>query len=479
MDTADSWYGELYVPDRFESLREAGSGSLRTIIAPVEESLRAIDARFVEIRAARRGALMVLHGTSGAGKSTFLDTVGLFRQGVVTESIGAGEDVRGALAQAGPTAAPRIIVLEGREALRDVPAAALEDSMHSVNSFLRSPDGRDTLVVWPTNTGELRNALVELGERLGAEALFGTGSRFELFTGPPKEEYVQIATRTVAALNEGASLTALGVSEDDAHAMAEQADTIGRYLAEIRAALIRNGAHVAELLAAEQSRLWTVVVSGPDAEGDVAALTRGGFATTDIDRLMTATGANIVQELKEHPEHLGILGTVLDSRILYIDMVTALAVARDFGDEQLHGLMRAEDMTVAGDGTGEQRLLTSELGVLLAGESLGTRKRGPKPGPNTQRAFESLTKIASQNDVACNRAFGEGLVRLGLVESFQTERDIEIGSGLTRRSDLYLEQGSSGPIRIELMWRARGGRATIANYVLTKLGSYGKAIGLL
>lgn len=466
---------DLFVPDRFEGLRSAGSSALRTIVSRVDESLAAVDARFLEMRAARRGGLMVLHGASGAGKSTFLDTIGLFRDGVVTERLGANKDIHEELVSVEKTSVPRVLVLEGREALREVPESALEAGMHAINSFVRSESGQDTLVVWPTNTNELRDALTTLGDRLGAEALFGTGGGVEEFHGPSKDEYLGIATRTVGALNEGASLAALGVSEEQALLLSEASDTIGRYMALIREALVENGGHVRALLAAEQCRMWTVVISGPDAEGDVAALTRGGFATADIDRLMTATGANIVEELKEHPDQLGILGTVLDARILYLDMVTVLAVAREYGDTRLHELMRAKEMSVVSDGTAAERLTGSELGVLLAGDSLGTRRRGPKPGSNTQRAFETLTEIARENDIACNRAIGAGLTAIGLVESFETERDL--GSGLSRRSDLYCSQ-SRGPIRIEFMWRAKGGRANIANYVLTKLGQYGKAIRL-
>jgi hypothetical protein len=45
-------------------------------------------------------------------------------------------------------------------------------------------------------------------------------------------------------------------------------------------------------------------------------------------------------------------------------------------------------------------------------------------------------------------------------------------------ADLYCLK-SGEPIRIEVMWRTKAGRAEIANYVLTKLGNYGKAIGVL
>jgi hypothetical protein len=68
--------------------------------------------------------------------------------------------------------------------------------------------------------------------------------------------------------------------------MIAEAPTIGRYLALVRAALIRNGAAVRELLVAEHYRLWTLVIAGNEPEGDVAALTRGGAAYADIDRLI-------------------------------------------------------------------------------------------------------------------------------------------------------------------------------------------------
>lgn len=65
---------DLNVPDRFEGLTSAGSSSLRAIISPVEETLKIIDQRFTDMRAARRGGLMILRGETGAGKSTFLNT---------------------------------------------------------------------------------------------------------------------------------------------------------------------------------------------------------------------------------------------------------------------------------------------------------------------------------------------------------------------------------------------------------------------
>src|SRR5690606_18521959 len=139
-------------------------------------------------------------------------------------------------------------------------------------------------------TDELASSLVELGMRLGGDALLGLGEPIEYFAGPPKSAYVPIAERTVAALNEGASLAALGIGSDDAEGLAQQAKTVGSFLALIRQRLVRNGARVRNLLKKEQFRLWTLVIAGNDPEGDVAALTRGGLAYADIDRLLTSTG---------------------------------------------------------------------------------------------------------------------------------------------------------------------------------------------
>jgi hypothetical protein len=473
-DTAER--EDLYVPDRFEQLRDSGTGSLRTIILPVEASLEEIDVRFADLRAARRGGLAVFRGAPGAGKSTFLDTLGQFREGVKTERIVQNADVAAALSALPASNGPRLVVVEGREALLDVSEAALETSMHAINTFVRSAAGQQTLVVWPTNTDELTNALVSLGMRIGGVALLGNAPHFTVFSGPARSEYVQIAERTISALNEGASLAALGISESQAQQLATSVNTVGDFLTVVRGQLLRNGAKVRRLLATEQPRVWAVVIAGNQPEGDVAALTRGGFSYADIDRLVTSTEANIVKKLKKEPDTLGILGTVLDAKILYIDMLTALAVAREFADDALRNAMKAEGMSVRKEPKAFERLRNSELGLIISGQTLGTRKPGSKPGNNTLEAFNGLASIARQNDGLLNRAFGEALVQSGLADSYQIER--VLGTESKYYSDIYIARGTER-IRIEVMWRTSAGRADIANYVLLKLGNYARAIGLL
>lgn len=442
---------------------------------PVADALELLDNRFVDLEAAGRGGFTVLRGEPGAGKSTFLDTVHLFREEVVTERVLQTEDIAARLEGLGPADGPRIVVLEGREALREVSEAALESALHAVNTFVRSPDGTSTLVVWPTNTDDLMNSLIGLGRKLGGKALLGHDGGVIHFEGPSQETYVEIAERTVAALNDGASLSALGISEDRAREIVSEETTVGDYLGAVRGELIRNGRKVKRLLKTEQFRLWVVVVAGNDVEGDVAALTRGGYAAADIDRLVNSTGANVVTELKKRPDDLGILGTVLDAKIIHLDVLAALAIARRYATPELRELMRAENMSVSRDRQADERLLSSELGLILDGRTLGTRRRGMKPGGNTKTAYEGLARIARTNDGLLNAAIGQALVAAGLVESFETEKSL--GTALRYDSDLYVLHNGE-PVRVEVMWRTTTGRAEIANYVLTKLGNYAKAIGL-
>ncbi len=330
-------------------------------------------------------------------------------------------------------------------------------------------------MVWSANTLELAEHSVALADRLGGEALLGAAEPVSVLRGPPATKYVGIEERTVAALNQGTSLAALGISDDLPQALVCEAQSVGQFLALVRRALVRNGSAVRRLLPTEQFRLWPVIISGDDPDGEVAALTRGGYAYADVDRLMTSTGANMVKKPKRHPDALDILGTVLDAKILHLNMVAILAVARQYGDDQVKDLMRSEGMSTSPDLKAKERLQSSEPGLVMAGGSVGTRRRGSKPGGGSEVAFEGLARIARTNDGALNRALASASVDAGLADSFETEK--ELG---TQRcvSDLYLLRAGE-PIRLEIMWRSPTSRAEIAKYVLGKLSNYARAVGLL
>lgn len=227
--------------------------------------------------------------------------------------------------------------------------------------------------------------------------------------------------------------------------------------------------------------MWVLVIAGNEPENDVAALTRGASFTADVERMMAVTNANVVRELKAYPEKIGILSTVLDARVLHLPILTALAVARDFGgvgNGILHEKMKDAGMKVAADGSSQEKLRKSDLVASLSEGGVGPRQVGGKPGSDSIRAFEKLALIASANDEICNHAIGLALQAQGFLSDFETE--VDLGTGLVRRTDILMQpKEGSLPIRLEIMWSKKSGRANIANYALKKLFNYGRALGVL
>lgn len=466
------------VPDRFENLERKAHDDLPNIVVPVADSLDLIDTIYARMRATGRGAFLILRGESGAGKSTFLHTLSFFRKSVEIWSVKGDQNVRSYFSSASGGSGDLIMhVLEEREALKSYSDRELEDWLHAINGYIRSQRGEKSLVIWPCNTDELRDRIIALARKIGAESLLGTSSGSSHFSGPSKDQYVSIAERTLSTLNQGAGLADLGLTICDAEDCAKKSATIGGFMTRLSEIVIERSGALQKLVEKEQCRLWVIVAAGNDPAGDVTSLTRGQYAAIDTERLMASTGANIVAELKKYPDKIGLLGNVLDARILHLPVLCASEIMRSFGNILLKEKMKTSGLQVSGNKIKAlERLLSTELGSIFQSRSQGTMTRGKKLGSSSTEAFNKLAEIASNNDSLLNDALGKALVEAKLIVSYELEKDF--GSGLTRRTDI-LAKTHTTPIRIEVMWRKKTGRADIANYTLSKLANYGKAIEFL
>lgn len=468
---------DISLPDRYDMLKRKAHDHLNEIITPVEESLLHIDFLHADMRASSRGQFLILRGDSGTGKSTFIHTVGLFRDGIETITLNKDIDLGPYFSTLSQTTSDlRIIVLEGREALTDVSNELLEKSIHAINAFVRTENGERSIIAWPVNRDDLADKLAALAKQLGAESLTGLGDPIYRFAGPPKLKYREIADNTISLLNQGEKLHDLGISDIRAEELLTQSTTIGNYLALVRKDLLNNQQTLAGLVKKDRCRMWVIVLAGNDAEGDVDAVTRGTMYSSDIDRMMAVTNANIVAELKSYPEKIGMLGTYFDARVLHVPVLAVLAAIRAYASDALRTTMKTSGMTVTPDDDVIARMLDTNIVNSFKNQPIRARKVGSKTGPNSVLAFQKLSTIASTNDVALNRAFAECLKAVGVISSYEVEQDF--GIGLTRRTDIVV-QTADGPVRLEMMWRKKTGRAEIANYVLQKLFNYGKAVGYL
>jgi len=467
----------ISLPDRYDMLRRKATDHMGEIITPVNDALTIVDNLLIDMCASSSGCFLILRGDTGTGKSTFIHTVGIFRKNVETITLAKDIDLSVALGALPATnCALRIVVLENREALTDVSNELLEKSIHSINSFVRTENGEKTLVAWPVNRDDLAERLAVLAKELGGEALIGVGEPIYRFGGPPKGKFLEIANNTIALLNQGENIHDLGISNARADEILEGTITIGSFLAKIRAELLSNQKMLQALVKSDRPRVWIVVLAANETDGDVDGLTRGTLYSADIDRMLSVTQANIVEELKQYPEKLGMLGTYLDARILHFPIVSALSAVRSYAQAELQGKMKDANMLTSAEPDTLNRLKETSVYSSFKNLPIGARKVGGKPGSNTVASFQKLTAIASKDDVQLNRAIAEALLASGAINSYTLEGDF--GNGLTRRTDIVAET-DEGQVRLEMMWRKKTGRADIANYVLTKLFNYGRAIGYL
>jgi energy-coupling factor transporter ATP-binding protein EcfA2 len=467
------------VPIRFESVAKMVNGhDLKSLIVPVEEGLRKFHQLYDFMMSSLCGAFLILRGDTGSGKTTLLHTLGLFLKDVQTVSIRRDESIRESLRNLGPYEGMfRVVVIESREALSDTSDVEIESIILASNTFVRTAAGERTVVVWPCNSDPIAEKLVASARQIGGEALWGLEEPVFRYHGPPRREYLPIARKTIARFNSGASLADLGISEDRAEQLAHKAETIGTFLRLLQVEERRNRELLASTMEArEQCRMWVVVVAKNDPEAEVGVLTRGQYSTADVERLMASTDANIVKEIKEHPERLGLLGTAFDAKILYMPALTAIEVLQEYADDPLRNELAKQGFSVSGATDGKGRLLDSDLASALQGEPVGTLKRGRKPQSDRLAPFDAIMTVAQTNDSALNRAVGKALVDCGLIERF--DQEVDLGGGLTRKSDLVCNPHID-PVRLEMMWRRDTTRSEIANYVLTKLFNYGRAIGFI
>jgi DNA (cytosine-5)-methyltransferase 1 len=240
----------ILIPDRFEVLSRESESRLDGIIVPIEGALKEIDSLENAMSSAQRGAFAILRGDSGAGKTTFLHTIGRYRAGVQTTSLEGAVDIPAELQAFTPSVDSKltVLVLEEREAALTFSDDELETWLHSINAFIRSSKGKRCIVVWPCNTDALERRLVTLSLAIGGKSLLGSRSSAIRFDGPQKDQFGLIAANTISSLNQGAGLVDFGLSESDVSAAVAANATVGDFLSDVRDAAISKQSTITSLV---------------------------------------------------------------------------------------------------------------------------------------------------------------------------------------------------------------------------------------
>ncbi|SHI36713.1 hypothetical protein [Clostridium intestinale] len=463
---------EFVLPNRFEKMNNSGRDFER-IIVRVDEALdRIVDLRY-EMKITGGGAFLILKGRSGVGKTTFLNTLHMFIDDIEMISIEPTEDLQMVLDDLNISGSTlRIIVLENRESYTEISFNSLEKDIRAINKFVRKDEGERNLIIWPCNGEEMVNEIKDFANNIGGTSIMDEDTIYE-FTGPPKEDYLEIVKNTFEFFNYGRSLLEFGVSDEYATKLINECDSIGTYLKTMSKKIRKFDKNLDKFfIRQEMFRMWIIVISGDDPIEEVNYFTKGSDNSIDIKRVIEATFSNTSIKLKQDFT-IGLLANKLDCRILHIPISIALSIIKSTEEDDLKNLLNQNGINCDIDKKERLKINSTSLADSLSRSNIKHRKNINNTQDNVDE-FVKITSIASNNDRILNREIGKALVEQNLI--YQYEVESKLAGFDNRRSDLKCNI-SEEIVRLEFMWRKKTTYGEIANYTLNKLKNYGSAIG--
>lgn len=284
---------QLSLPGRFEQLKSETKKTgtdISGIIQPVSKACQEIEVVLREIHTSGLGRLLIIHGYSGSGKSTFLYGLNYFFDNITITPFANSRE----LITLDDFIKKDHPVIDGNKlyivADRDNPTESDENirkTFENLRNLFRTDAGK-VLVVWPITDRDLANHISDLAWHIGRDSLLGTRNRVFDFQGLPKENFAEVADITTRALNSGENLDSFGIDEFTANEMSRESETIGEFYSRLNSySAQRNSTTYSILKTRQRPRVWIVVPGDDSKELDrtVSSLTQGTRNRIDIDKI--------------------------------------------------------------------------------------------------------------------------------------------------------------------------------------------------
>jgi DNA (cytosine-5)-methyltransferase 1 len=431
---ASDTFPKLILPKRWEILSreaEVKKVPLKPLIVPVENSLDEIRRELRRIEETGMGKLYVMSGSTGTGKTTFLNSLQNFLDSIEVCTISEmnlerRESVKTRLASLHRKPHKfSIVVLEGKETPGTLKDDEIDILLTALNADFRSEVGRRTLFVIPTTEAVVAQSISYRAATIGG--MTSHHRPFHVFSGPPKSKYYSIANDTVQALNDARTLLEYGISEQHGQAIAEASPSIGAFI-ESCYNKIEEQRDRTEALAIDIKRkrihLWMVFCSTEEKKTPrrnhdiIRALTTGDDQRAQVNRILKGDSkAARTWEGKENI--LGQASQYLDLRIMYLPLRTATAIATAYGHKEFiehlktlkldNGDPALQKATHKGDA--QRSLTTTAIIAFLSGQGFtdpDPSKRGSLT-PQQQALFKALVELTHNDDKAANAMIAQTL----------------------------------------------------------------------
>jgi len=348
------------LPTRWEQLQRSIENRdvnkdvlLSTIIRPVDQAMDVIREIVEYLQTTNGCQVLVIRADTGSGKTTFLNTLPHYMQDIGfdiqtidiqnLEENEFGPELRGVKTS---STGINLIILEGREKPESIPDKYIQVVLANINRFARHRSV-PLLFVIPTVEDEVARSWCDHAIKIGdliPEHKLHEGSRWYNFPGVPKDEYIEIASRTIRALNPPYSPVDFGVSPDELKNWVNTASTIGRYI-EIIASKISTRRRATALPASRgrKEHVWIVYCTPDLRHYDHTYHVINGLVQ---DEKFKVSPAKLVPPDSDTPysknwrqslQWTKLVATInfLDIRLINFPIIAAVTAALTYGDDDL------------------------------------------------------------------------------------------------------------------------------------------------
>lgn len=338
----------LIFPQRWELLKaEADKRKvpIKPLITPVQQALAEVERERRQIVETGMGRLFIVSGVSGSGKSTFLNSLDLFIDGVSIHTItlrviDSGEVVEDKLASLQREKSKlAVVVLEGKESPGALKSEEIDILLTTLNSDFRRDSGKKTLFVIPTTSQVVAQSISQRAADIGGMT---TRSRpFYVFAGPHRNDYEQITDRTLRALNDSRGLLDYGITTETAKGLIESSESIGQFMISSYEEIKRQQ-DALKATAFEVKRknlhLWMVFCSYEEDNRRnydiIRSLTTSNYQYAQVGRMLVGD-SNDIKFWEGRQAAFALAAQYLDLRVMYLPMRTANSIVRAYGNKEL------------------------------------------------------------------------------------------------------------------------------------------------
>ena len=519
---------DLFLPFTYEEiLKKIGKDKSRLVdlIVPVTQFEKQIIQVVLDIENA--GYLLFLYGVSGVGKSTFISSL-KFQKHIPIQSIvsiDASEldyenksdiklkqllkqikkEARDFFSENNQSNDKLCIVIDYLENLND------EDN-NNVKAFFRDLNGLlrkyPILIIWPVTVREDLENMQEFAKSFSSTMFHRIRPAIN-FTGPPLDEYPNIAKKTIMFFNEGKSCYEFQLTDNDLENLkkgyekkAQEKHLIRDYLKDIRSLWEERTDYISGIVknVPKPTEVW-FIFSYPEAEDIVARFAKqtpdiiNEMWNADYKSLFVYISDNNQRKADWKPQRLtlALSSRMLTTKIMYLPtnaLVSCIAAYAKDAEIPIpkEDLLNRDKYNILQHwcikSNAKKTLSTTPLYLQLSGVSItgGKRKSGrvEKGLKNATPAFEKINKDISDKKIS-DQKFNKA-VCLALQDVFNnSEHNLDFVAEkphphLTKiRPDILVDTNDK-LVCLEFCYTNNKTPGNMADYVLRKLNQYMKQL---